>query len=277
MINWEARDMDTHDNIITFNHVRFKYNSDEPLALNDVSFGIPKGKWTSIVGHNGSGKSTIAKLMVGIEKPSDGHIYFRNQCINQQNLSGLRQHIGIVFQNPENQFVGSTVAFDVAFGLENNSVSYDDMQRIVPKALEDVEMLDRADYEPQSLSGGQKQRVAIAGVLALNTDVIILDEATSMLDPAGRKELISLIHRLKEEKEVTIISITHDLTEAAEADYLVVLNDGEVYQTGKPQHVFNDGDGLTEIGLDLPFSIRMARTLLGSTDFITYEGLVKKI
>lgn len=277
MINWEARDMDTHDNIITFNHVRFKYNSDEPLALNDVSFGIPKGKWTSIVGHNGSGKSTIAKLMVGIEKPSDGHIYFRNQCINQQNLSDLRQHIGIVFQNPENQFVGSTVAFDVAFGLENNSVSYDDMQRIVPKALEDVEMLDRADYEPQSLSGGQKQRVAIAGVLALNTDVIILDEATSMLDPAGRKDLISLIHRLKEEKEVTIISITHDLTEAAEADYLVVLNDGEVYQTGKPHDVFNDGDGLTEIGLDLPFSIRMARTLLGSTDFITYEGLVKKI
>lgn len=274
---WEDKDMDTREHIITFNNVKFKYNSDEPLALNDVSFGIPKGQWTSIVGHNGSGKSTIAKLMVGIEKPIDGNIYFHDQSINQQNLSDLRQHIGIVFQNPENQFVGSTVAFDVAFGLENNSVSYDDMQRIVPKALEDVEMLDRADYEPQSLSGGQKQRVAIAGVLALDTDVIILDEATSMLDPAGRKELINLIHRLKEDKEVTIISITHDLTEAAEADYLVVLNEGEIYQTGKPHDIFNDGDGLMDIGLDLPFSIRMARTLLGSTDFITYEGLVKKL
>lgn len=245
--------MGTQEDIITFNHVTFKYNSDEPLALNDVSFGIPKGQWTSIVGHNGSGKSTIAKLMVGIEKPIDGSIKFYDQIINQQNLDNLRQHIGIVFQNPENQFVGSTVEFDVAFGLENNSVSYDDMQTIVPKALEDVEMLDRADYEPQALSGGQKQRVAIAGVLALDTDVIILDEATSMLDPAGRSELISLIHRLKEEKDVTIISITHDLTEATEADYLVVLNKGQVYQTGMPQDVFNDGDGLTEIGLDLPF------------------------
>lgn len=269
--------MDTQEHIITFNHVSFKYNSDEPLALNDVSFSIPKGTWTSIVGHNGSGKSTIAKLMVGIEKPFDGNIYFRNEAISQQNLDYLRQHIGIVFQNPENQFVGSTVEFDVAFGLENHSVSYDDMRAIVPKALNDVDMLDRANYEPQSLSGGQKQRVAIAGVLALDTDIIILDEATSMLDPAGRKDLIALIHRLKEEKDVTIISITHDLSEASEADYLVVLNEGEVYQTGRPKEIFSDGDKLTQIGLDLPFSIRMHNQLLGSIDFITYEGLVKKL
>lgn len=269
--------MDVQENIITFKQVSFKYNSDESLALNDVSFDIPKGKWTSIVGHNGSGKSTIAKLMVGIESPLEGSVNLHDQMITEENKNKLRKHIGIVFQNPENQFVGSTVEFDVAFGLENNSVSYKDMHALVPKALEDVEMLDRLDYEPQSLSGGQKQRVAIAGVLALNTDIIILDEATSMLDPEGRKELIALIHRLKDEKEVTIISITHDLTEAAEADYLVVLNKGQVYQTGLPCEIFNDGNQLAQIGLDLPFSIRMHRALVGCVDYITYEGLVNKL
>lgn len=269
--------METRDNIITFNHVSFKYNSDERFALNDVSFEIPKGQWTSIVGHNGSGKSTIAKLMIGIESPFDGDIYLLNRLVQEDNLSYLRQHIGIVFQNPENQFVGSTVEYDVAFGLENNGVTYESMQTIVPEALADVEMLDRAKYEPQSLSGGQKQRVAIAGVLALNTDIIILDEATSMLDPAGRNELLSLIHRLKDDKDVTIISITHDLSEAVEADHVVVLNEGAVYQSGLPQEIFSDGNELTKIGLDLPFSMRMNQQLLGVTDYITYEGLVRKL
>lgn len=269
--------MTQEEGMIIFNHVSFKYNSDEPLALNDVSFRIPKGKWTSIVGHNGSGKSTIAKLMIGIEKPFEGQIYLNDVCINDENLNELRRHIGIVFQNPENQFVGSTVEFDVAFGLENNGVSYEDMQAIVPNALMDVDMLDRATYEPQSLSGGQKQRVAIAGVLALNTDIIVLDESTSMLDPEGRKELLSLIHRLKEEKDVTIISITHDLSEAVGADHLIVLNKGSLYQTGSPQAIFSQGDALTEIGLDLPFAMRMNKQLLGVTDYISYEGLVDKL
>lgn len=265
------------EEIIKFDHVSFKYNSDEPLALNDVSFSIPRGKWTSIVGHNGSGKSTIAKLMIGIQKPFEGQIYLNGVSINDDNLNKLRQHIGIVFQNPENQFVGSTVEFDVAFGLENNAMTYEKMHEIVPKALVDVDMLDRATYEPQSLSGGQKQRVAIAGVLALNTDIIILDEATSMLDPEGRTELISLIHRLKEEKDVTIISITHDLSEAIDADHLVVLNQGFLYQSGLPQVIFNKGEALTQIGLDLPFAMRMSQQLLGVTDYISYEGLVSKL
>ncbi|PTI43901.1 energy-coupling factor transporter ATPase [Staphylococcus succinus] len=269
--------MDTQENIIKFNHVSFKYNSDEPLALSDVSFDIPKGKWTSIVGHNGSGKSTIAKLMIGIESPAEGHIYFKDKCINKEDLNYLRKHIGIVFQNPENQFVGSTVEYDVAFGLENHAVAYEQMRELVPKALLDVDMLDRAEYEPQSLSGGQKQRVAIAGVLALNTDIIILDEATSMLDPAGRKELLTLIHQLKADNDVTIISITHDLSEAAEADHLVVLNEGTVFQTGLPQSIFNYADRLTDIGLDLPFSIRMNQYLSDTTEYITYEGLLKKL
>ncbi|PTK95898.1 energy-coupling factor transporter ATPase [Staphylococcus gallinarum] len=269
--------MESMDSIIKFNHVSFKYNSDEPFALNDVSFDIPKGKWTSIVGHNGSGKSTVAKLMIGIQKPLTGDIYYNHQCINPEHLSELRNHIGIVFQNPENQFVGATVEYDVAFGLENNAVSHESMHEIVPKVLSDVDMLDRLNYEPQSLSGGQKQRVAIAGVLALNTEVIILDEATSMLDPVGRTELLKLIRRLNSEKDVTIISITHDLSEAAESDQMVVLNEGSVFQIGTPKEVFSHGEALTKIGLDLPFAMRINQLIRGESEYITYERLLSEL
>lgn len=263
--------------IIRFSNVTFKYDEDEPTALENVTFNIKRGKWTSIVGHNGSGKSTIAKLLMGINNNYEGDIIVKDIKVSEENIDEVRKHIGIVFQNPENQFVGSTVEYDVAFGLENHAVTYEKMRELVPKALLDVDMLDRAEYEPQSLSGGQKQRVAIAGVLALNTDIIILDEATSMLDPAGRKELLTLIHQLKADNDVTIISITHDLSEAAEADHLVVLNEGTVFQTGLPQSIFNYADRLTDIGLDLPFSIRMNQYLSDTTEYITYEGLLKKL
>ncbi|MBF7030753.1 energy-coupling factor transporter ATPase [Staphylococcus kloosii] len=269
--------MQTNGQIIKFNHVSFKYKSDEPYALKDVSFAIPKGKWTSIVGHNGSGKSTLAKLMVGIEQANEGNITYNNQVIDNANLQVLRKSIGIVFQNPENQFVGSTVEFDVAFGLENHAVPYDEMHDIVPKALSDVQMLDRANKEPQSLSGGQKQRVAIAGVLALNTEVIILDEATSMLDPYGRSALMNLVRKLNHEKEVTIISITHDLSEAAEADNLIVLDKGEIFTTGTPQQVFDKGEALSQIALDLPFSMRINQLLGNPLQYISYEGLVSQL
>lgn len=267
--------MDNH--ALTFNHVSFKYDEDASLVLDDVSFNVPTGQWTSIVGHNGSGKSTIAKLMIGIEEPVEGTIYLNGQQLNASSLQELRKHIGIVFQNPENQFVGATVEFDVAFGLENHAVSYEKMQQIVPHVLQDVEMLDKAKYEPQSLSGGQKQRVAIAGVLALNTDIIILDEATSMLDPSGRKELLNLIRELKQQRDVTIISITHDLTEALVADHLIVMNEGKVYDAGPPQHIFKDGTQLTKIGLDLPFSMRMNQLLFNNNDFVTYERLLENL
>jgi energy-coupling factor transport system ATP-binding protein len=272
-----GNEMQTNGQIIKFNHVSFKYKSDEPYALKDVSFAIPKGKWTSIVGHNGSGKSTLAKLMVGIEQANEGNITYNNQVIDNANLQVLRKSIGIVFQNPENQFVGSTVEFDVAFGLENHAVPYDEMHDIVPKALSDVQMLDRANKEPQSLSGGQKQRVAIAGVLALNTEVIILDEATSMLDPYGRSALMNLVRKLNHEKEVTIISITHDLSEAAEADNLIVLDKGEIFTTGTPQQVFDKGEALSQIGLDLPFSMRINQLLGNPLQYISYEGLVSQL
>ena len=169
--------MAMEENIIKFKDVSFQYQSDTAFTLDHVSFNIPKGKWTTIVGHNGSGKSTLAKLMVGIEQANEGQIFYNNHLINAQNLQDIRKHIGIVLQNPENQFVGSIVKYDVAFGLENHSVPHDNMHRIVKQVLSDVNMLDYADSEPQSLSGGQKQRVAIAGVLALGPSVIILDEA----------------------------------------------------------------------------------------------------
>lgn len=272
-----GNEMQMNDQIIEFNHISFKYKSDEPYALKDVSFVIPKGKWTAIVGHNGSGKSTLAKLMVGIEQANEGEINFNNLNINKDNIHILRKSIGIVFQNPENQFVGSTVEFDVAFGLENHAIPYHTMHELVPRALSDVNMLDKANKEPQTLSGGQKQRVAIAGVLALNTDVIILDEATSMLDPQGRSALIELVRKLNQEKDVTIVSITHDLSEAAEADNLIVLDNGQVFTTGAPQQVFDKGEALSKIGLDLPFSMRINEMLGNPLKYISYEGLVSQL
>lgn len=269
--------MSTATSMIALEDVTFKYKSDQLPALDQVSFSIPKGQWTCIVGHNGSGKSTIAKLMVGIERPTEGYITLNGERINDDQLSTLNDHIGIVFQNPENQFVGSTVENDVAFGLENRAVPYEDMHEIVWQALEQVGMTAYISHEPSALSGGQKQRVAIAGVLALNTDVIILDEATSMLDPEGRNALLQLIRELNREKEVTIISITHDLSEALEADHIVVLDQGHVFKTGTPETIFEDATALANIGLDLPFSMRVHQMLGYSNTYITYEGLIQEL
>ena len=269
--------MESFDSVITFEDISFQYQEEGPTILEHINFDIPRGKWTSIVGHNGSGKSTLTKLMMGIEHPQEGQIYFNQQPISDMELETLRKHIGIVFQNPENQFVGSTVEFDVAFGLENHATDYETMHRIVPQVLEDVNMLQYKDSEPSALSGGQKQRVAIAGVLALNTDVIILDEATSMLDPEGRNELLSLIKRLQAEKNVTIISITHDLSEVVDSDYMIVIDQGRVYTEGSPRSVFDSQHDLEHIGLDLPFAMRIYKAIGHETQYVTYDELVKML
>lgn len=271
------RQVEDKNSVIVFKNVSFQYQSDASFTLKDVSFNIPKGQWTSIVGHNGSGKSTIAKLMIGIENVKSGEIFYNNQTITDDNLEKLRKDIGIVFQNPDNQFVGSIVKYDVAFGLENHAVPHDEMHRRVSEALKQVDMLERADYEPNALSGGQKQRVAIASVLALNPSVIILDEATSMLDPDARQNLLDLVRIVKSEHNITIISITHDLSEAMEADHVIVMNKGTVYKEGTAIEIFDHAEELTTIGLDLPFPIKINQMLGHQTSFLTYEGLVNQL
>lgn len=271
------RQVEDKNSVIVFKNVSFQYQSDASFTLKDVSFNIPKGQWTSIVGHNGSGKSTIAKLMIGIENVKSGEILYNNQTITDDNFEKLRKDIGIVFQNPDNQFVGSIVKYDVAFGLENHAVPHDEMHRRVSEALKQVDMLERADYEPNALSGGQKQRVAIASVLALNPSVIILDEATSMLDPDARQNLLDLVRIVKSEHNITIISITHDLSEAMEADHVIVMNKGTVYKEGTAIEIFDHAEELTTIGLDLPFPIKINQMLGHQTSFLTYEGLVNQL
>lgn len=271
------RQVEDKNSVIVFKNVSFQYQSDASFTLKDVSFNIPKGQWTSIVGHNGSGKSTIAKLMIGIENVKSGEIFYNNQTITDDNFEKLRKDIGIVFQNPDNQFVGSIVKYDVAFGLENHAVPHDEMHRRVSEALKQVDMLERADYEPNALSGGQKQRVAIASVLALNPSVIILDEATSMLDPDARQNLLDLVRIVKSEHNITIISITHDLSEAMEADHVIVMNKGTVYKEGTAIEIFDHAEELTTIGLDLPFPIKINQMLGHQTSFLTYEGLVNQL
>lgn len=271
------RQVEDKNSVIVFKNVSFQYQSDASFTLKDVSFNIPKGQWTSIVGHNGSGKSTIAKLMIGIEKVKSGEIFYNNQAITDDNFEKLRKDIGIVFQNPDNQFVGSIVKYDVAFGLENHAVPHDEMHRRVSEALKQVDMLERADYEPNALSGGQKQRVAIASVLALNPSVIILDEATSMLDPDARQNLLDLVRKVKSEHNITIISITHDLSEAMEADHVIVMNKGTVYKEGTAIEIFDHAEELTTIGLDLPFPIKINQMLGYQTSFLTYEGLADQL
>ena len=219
------------------------------------------GEWIAIVGHNGSGKSTLAKLMIGLLFPEEGKVKVFLEEMNADNLWDIRSNIGIVFQNPDNQFVGSTVQDDVAFALENNGVPFEEMVPRVHASLAQVKMEGFLDHEPHHLSGGQKQRVAIAGALAMRPKLLILDEATSMLDPQGRDEVIQVVDELKRMTGLTVISITHDLEEVLLADRVIVMNNGKLLMSGKPEEIFAHGDELEAIGLDLPFAARLSRSL----------------
>lgn len=263
--------------IIRFSNVTFKYDEDEPTALENVTFNIKRGKWTSIVGHNGSGKSTIAKLLMGINNNYEGDIIVKDIKVSEENIGEVRKHIGIVFQNPDNQFIGSTVEYDVAFGMENQGIEYSLMHTIVDQVLTEVGMLEMKTFEPSHLSGGQKQRVAIAGILAMSPDVIILDEATAMLDPEGKESIMNLIKTIQDGRHLTVISITHDLEEAVEADEIIVMNKGKVYKQDVPEEIFKEGAYLTEIGLDLPFAMRMNSLLLNNYAFSSFEQLVNRL
>ncbi|WLR58123.1 energy-coupling factor ABC transporter ATP-binding protein [Guptibacillus hwajinpoensis] len=250
------------EELITVQNVSFRYQEEQPHVLHDVSLSVHKGEWLAIVGHNGSGKSTLAKLLNGLQLPEKGDVTVEGyNSRDEDSIWEIRRRVGIVFQNPDNQFVGTSVRDDVAFGLENSGMAREKMLERIHESVNKVRMADYLDQEPHRLSGGQKQRVAIAGIIALRPSIVILDEATSMLDPAGRKEVLQTMRELKDEEGMTVISITHDLEEAAQADRLIVMNAGEVIDEGLPVDVFKKGDMLEQIGLDLPFPLQVQRAL----------------
>ena len=251
-------------NIIEVQHLKYKYdNHVDSYILKDVTFHVKQGEWLSIVGHNGSGKSTMIRLIDGLLEAESGEIIIDGDKLTLENVWEKRRHIGMVFQNPDNQFVGATVEDDVAFGLENQGMDYQTMFDRVQEALDIVGMQDFKEREPARLSGGQKQRVAIAGVVALRPDIIILDEATSMLDPEGRLELIQTVKKIKDRHGMTVISITHDLDEVALSDRVLVMKEGQVESTSTPSELFSRVD-LEDLGLDEPFTNQVKATLLDS-------------
>ncbi|WP_455158283.1 energy-coupling factor ABC transporter ATP-binding protein [Streptococcus sp.] len=247
--------------IIDVKNLSFRYKeSQEYYDVKDITFHVKRGEWLSIVGHNGSGKSTTIRLIDGLLEAESGEIVINGQRLTEENVWNIRRQIGMVFQNPDNQFVGATVEDDVAFGLENQGLSRQEMKKRVEEALDLVGMLDFKKREPARLSGGQKQRVAIAGVVALRPAILILDEATSMLDPEGRRELIETVKEIRKDYDMTVISITHDLEEVAMSDRVLVLKKGEIESTSSPRELFSRND-LDQIGLDDPFSNQLKHSL----------------
>ncbi len=222
---------------------------------------MKQGEWLAILGHNGSGKSTLVRLLDGLLEAQSGQIRIAGQVLSEANVWDLRRKIGMVFQNPDNQFVGATVADDVAFGLENQGLPYEEMKVRVQEALDLVGMADFAEREPARLSGGQKQRVAIAGIVAMRPEILILDEATSMLDPEGRLDLMATIKTVRDKCAMTVISITHDLDEVAMSDRVLVMKAGQIESSSTPSDLLGRGDDLLNLGLDIPFSSQLIRAL----------------
>lgn len=268
------------DKIMEVKDLVFEYEEGSK-TIDHISFQIEKGTYTTILGHNGSGKSTIAKLLMGLLAKKSGDIYVGGIPLTEEHLYEVRSQIGIVFQNPDNQFIGATVRDDIAFGLENMCVDPQKMDEIINEYAKKVNMLDFLDHEPTKLSGGQKQRVAIAGILAMAPSIIILDEATSMLDPKGRKEINSLVHQLNQDKNITILSITHDIEEAALSDYVILLSDGHIINQGHPKDVLMDQEQIESLSLDVPFAYKISQGLkkqgIKIENYVNQEELVKKL
>ncbi|HEW6913561.1 energy-coupling factor ABC transporter ATP-binding protein [Streptococcus pneumoniae] len=247
--------------IIDVKNLSFRYKENQNYYdVKDITFHVKRGEWLSIVGHNGSGKSTTVRLIDGLLEAESGEIVIDGQRLTEENVWNIRRQIGMVFQNPDNQFVGATVEDDVAFGLENQGLSRQEMKKRVEEALALVGMLDFKKREPARLSGGQKQRVTVAGVVALRPAILILDEATSMLDPEGRRELIGTVKGIRKDYDMTVISITHDLEEVAMSDRVLVMKKGEIESTSSPRELFSRND-LDQIGLDDPFANQLKKSL----------------
>lgn len=268
------------ENAIEVSHLSFAY-TEEAETIKDVSFTIPKGSYTTIIGHNGSGKSTIAKLIIGLLGAKSGTIKILDQVVSPETIYELRSHVGIVFQNPDNQFIGSTVADDIAFGLENHCVPQEQMQDLIDKSATAVGMTDFLDAEPTYLSGGQKQRVAIAGILAMAPEIIIFDESTSMLDPQGKASINQEINHLHQSRDITILSITHDMEEVAQSEHVIVLNQGKIEMEGTPKEIFAHPDLLKNMQLDIPFALKFSKYLQSKgilhEDILTLDKVVDAI
>lgn len=250
-------------NVIEVQNLTYSYDKDEIKAVNNVSFSVPQGKYVTLIGHNGSGKSTLAKLLSGLITSYEGKIFLFGEELTKSNIHALRKKMGLVFQNPDNQFVGSTVRDDIAFGLENRQIPSEKMDSIIDEYSKRVGMYQFLDKAPENLSGGQKQRVAIAGVLAMHPELIIYDEATSMLDPVGKRDILDITFSLRKENPLlTVLSITHDIEEAFRSDYVIVMNGGKIVLEGESKEVFFHHKELKDIRLDAPFFISLKNSLI---------------
>lgn len=247
--------MSTH--IIRFVNTEYKYKSHDEMemipAVSKLNISVTQGQFVVVIGRNGSGKSTFARLMNALILPTDGDVYINEfSTTKDEHLWEIRQSVGMVFQNPDNQIVATSVEEDVAFGPENLGIVSSEIKVRVEDSLKAVGMLDYKKSAPHNLSGGQKQRIAIAGILAMKPKCIILDEATSMLDPIGRKEVLDVLKKLNEEENITIVHITHHMNEAVYGDRLVIIDEGNIIKDGTPKEVFSDVEGIKSLGLDVP-------------------------
>lgn len=273
------------DNIVKVNNISFEYITDEAKlkAIDNLSLDVKKGEFVAIIGHNGSGKSTLSKNLNAILMPTEGNILIDGMDTKEEErLWDIRQTAGMVFQNPDNQIVATIVEEDVAFGPENLGIEPKEIRRIVEESLKSVGMYDLRDRQPHLLSGGQKQRVAIAGIIAMRPKCIIFDEATAMLDPSGRKEVMKTIKRLNKEENITVIHITHFMEEAVEADRVVVMEKGKKILEGTPRKVFSKIKMLKEIGLDVPCMTELSSLLIEEgmnigSDILTVDEMVMEL
>ena len=271
------------ENRIIVSNLAYAYPEADRNAVDGVSMRVKKGEFLAILGHNGSGKSTLAKLFNALYVPGEGTVWVCGMDTREDELVfDIRQHAGMVFQNPDNQIVATVVEEDVAFGLENNGVPPREIRVRIDEALRAVNMSEYAKKAPHMLSGGQKQRVAIAGVLAMKPDVIILDESTAMLDPSGRAEVMNTVHRLNEEEGISVVIITHYMSEAATADYVIVMDEGKIAMSGTPREVFTQVERVRALGLDVPPMTNLADMLRKDgvgirPDVLTVEEMVEEV
>lgn len=243
------------DNIIEVKNVTYEYTDEEKTfaAVKNLSLNIERGSFTVILGHNGSGKSTLAKMLNGLNKPTSGDVFADGiNTKDEETEIEVKRKVGMVFQNPDNQIIASIVEEDVAFGPENLGIPPKEIEKRVEDALKAVDMWEFRKSTPHHLSGGQKQRIAIAGIIAMQPECLVLDEPTAMLDPKGRAEIISTLHRLNRDKGITVVLITHYMEEAENADRVIVMNDGEIIADDKPKVIFSDVERLKKVGLDVP-------------------------